>query len=291
MIYLTPMQEPTIGFIGLGLMGKPMAFNILKHGYSVVVYNRTIEKTKELQKQGAHVANSLKELGAQSDIIITMVTAAEDVRQVLLSEEGALNTARPGTIVIDMSTIGPSATKKINDEILQRSMHFIDAPVTGSTPGAINGTLTIFIGATQEDFQSAQPVLESMGKNLQHIGPVGTGQAIKMINNHLIAAITEAVAEGMILADNMNLPRDKVAEVIKTTALASPLVNMRLDKYTSEDFALLFSMANMHKDLELASNESAVELPVLNTVKKQLEKGITQNLAEEDFSTVIKTLT
>lgn len=285
------MQEPTIGFIGLGLMGKPMAFNILKHGYSVVVYNRTIEKTKELQKQGAHVANSLKELGAQSDIIITMVTAAEDVRQVLLSEEGALNTARPGTIVIDMSTIGPSATKKINDEILQRSMHFIDAPVTGSTPGAINGTLTIFIGATQEDFQSAQPVLESMGKNLQHIGPVGTGQAIKMINNHLIAAITEAVAEGMILADNMNLPRDKVAEVIKTTALASPLVNMRLDKYTSEDFALLFSMANMHKDLELASNESAVELPVLNTVKKQLEKGITQNLAEEDFSTVIKTLT
>ncbi|MDQ3099145.1 MAG: NAD(P)-dependent oxidoreductase [bacterium] len=286
-------HKTTIGFIGLGLMGKPMALNILKKGFPLVVYNRTESKTKELADQGAVVAHSPRELAEQSEIIVTMVTAVEDVHNILFSANGAIEGAQKGTLIIDMSTIGPTAAKLIDSELKEHGMHFIDAPVTGSTPGAINGTLTIFIGASDEDLQKATPLFETMGKNLQHLGPVGSGQAIKMINNHMIAATIEALSESMVLADGMNLSRAKVAEVLKTTALASPILNLKIDNYVKEDYSLLFTVANMKKDLSLAlaeAKKSNKGLPLLETVEKQFEKAMAQNLGEEDFSTIIKVL-
>lgn len=271
-----------------------MARNILRKGFPLYVYNRTQAKAVELEQEGAIVVGSPRELSERNvDVVITMVTGAEDVREVLFGDNGVVHSAKPGTIFIDMSTIGPTAAVAIQEELQSHGMHFIDAPVTGSTPGAINGTLTIFIGAEVEPLEKARPVFEAMGTNLQHMGPVGSGQAIKMINNHMIAATIQALSEAMLLADGMGLSRQKVADVLKTASIASPVMKLKIDNYVTEDFDLLFTVANMRKDLRLALDEALKahkELPVLQTVEGQYEKAMEKQLGDEDFSAVIKVM-
>ncbi len=281
-----------IGFIGLGLMGNPMAKNILKAGFHLTVYNRTSSKTNELKKLGADVAKTPQELAKQSDAIIIMITAGQDVEEVLFGKNGVVKGTKKGLIIVDMGTIGPTYAKKIVQKLKKYNIEYLDAPVTGSTPGAINGTLTIFVGGKKEIFEKVKPVFLAMGKTLHYMGPNGTGQAIKMINNFILASCFETLSECMLLADVMKLPRNKTAEVLKTVQATSPMMNLKLSNYVTGNFPLLFSMANMSKDVTLALKElrkTNRNLPTLQNME-QLYKKALKKYADEDFTAIIKTL-
>lgn len=281
-----------IGFIGLGLMGNPMAKNILKAGFNLTVYNRTSSKTKELEKLGAKVAKTPQDLTQQSDIIITMITAGQDVEQVLFGNKGVIKGAQKGLIIVDMGTIGPTYAKKIAKKLQSFGIEYLDAPVTGSTPGAINGTLTIFIGGKKEIFEKVKPVFSAMGKTLHYMGPNGMGQAIKMINNFILASVFETLSECMLLADTMGLPRKKTAEVLQTVPASSPMMILKLPSYINETFPLLFSMANMSKDVTLALQEMKKGNAKLATLQKMegLYKKAAKKYPNEDFTSIIKIL-
>lgn len=270
-----------------------MVKNLLKNNFSVTVWNRTHAKATLLEKEGARLAATPAELGRNCDVVITMVTAAEDVQSVLFSEQGVVSGIKKNSIIIDMSTIGPTAAKQIGYKLKEKELHFLDAPVTGSTPKAITGELTIFVGGEEAVYHKVKPVLEAMGTNLHYMGPIGSGQAIKLINNHLIAASVIALGEGMLLADAMNISREKVAIVLKTVPAMSGFMNLKLPNFVKNEYPLLFSTANMQKDLKLALQEamsSDQHLPILKQVVDLYEKATAANLSEHDMSAVVKIL-
>lgn len=286
-------MKQRVGFIGLGLMGNPMAKNILKKGFPLIVYNRTPRKTYELKILGAEVAKTPAEVASKSDVVITMVTAGKDVENVLFGTHGVVKGARKELVVIDMSTIGVQAAISIAHKVKKYSIEFLDAPVTGSTPKAITGELTIFIGGEKKTFEHVQDVLSAMGTNLQYMGTTGAGQAMKLINNHLVASTLVALAEGMLLADAMGLERKKVAETLKTVPAMSPFMNLRVTNFVHNTFPLLFSAANMKKDLTLAQLEAKKAkktLPMLKIVENLYKKALNKKLNNEDMSTVIKVI-
>ncbi len=286
------MSRLKIGFIGLGLMGEPMARNILKKGFPLTVYNRTVSKTKSLQDLGAQVANSPQELASEVDVVITMVTAGKDVESILFGKKGFVWGAKKDSIVIDMSTIGKFAAIEISKKLKKYDINFVDAPVTGSTPKAISGELTIFIGANKKVYEKVKSVLAAMGTNLQYMGEVGSGQAIKLINNHLVAATITALAEGMALADVMKLPRKKAAEALKSVPAMSGFMNLKIYNFVSNKFPLLFSASNMKKDVSLAQMEAKkgkIKLPILSTVEKLYTKA-ENKYGNQDMSNIIKVI-
>lgn len=281
-----------IGFVGLGLMGNPMAKNLLKAGFYLTVYNRTAGKTKELGKLGAHTAPSPEELAKKSDVVITMITAGADVEEVLFGKKGIVKGTKKDLIIIDMGTIGPTYARKIAKKLQSYDIEYLDAPVTGSTPAAINGTLTIFVGGKKEIFEKVKTVFLGMGKTIHYMGPSGNGQAIKMINNFILASTFETLSECMLLADVMNLPRVKTAEVLKTVPASSPMMHLKLPNYVGGEFPLLFSMANMSKDITLALKElkkTNKALPTLRKMEQMYRKALKKH-ANEDFTAIIKTL-
>ncbi|MGI0135359.1 MAG: NAD(P)-dependent oxidoreductase, partial [Candidatus Micrarchaeaceae archaeon] len=210
-------MKTTVGFIGLGLMGNPMAMNILKSNFSLSVFNRTLSKTDELQSSGAKVASSPRMLAFQVDVLITMVTGGNDVEAVLFGADGVVEGVHKDLVVIDMSTIGHVKAKEISRKLAEYGIGFLDAPVTGSTSKAFSGELTIFVGGDKAVLERCKPVLSAMGTNIVHMGPTGSGQAVKLANNFLTATFNEAMMEGMLLADGMGLPRQKVAEALINT--------------------------------------------------------------------------
>lgn len=279
-----------VGFIGLGLMGEPMAKNILKKGFPLIVYNRTPSKTKDLQKLGAKVVSSPSEMATLVDIVITMVTAGKDVEQVLFSKDGIVKGAKKGLVVIDMSTIGKISAIEIAQKLRKHGIDFIDAPVTGSTPKAITGELTIFIGGNKKSYEKVKSVFEAMGTNLQYMGEVGSGQAIKLINNQLVASTITALAESMVLADSLKLPRESVQKALSNVPVISAFMNLKMDNFVKNKFPLLFSASNMKKDVSLAQQEikkSKKNLPLLSTVEKLYSKT-EKKFGNQDMSTVIK---
>ena len=283
-------MQKKIGFIGLGLMGDPMSRNILKKGFPLTVWNRTPEKCKPLKDAGAAVASSPAALAKNSDVVILMVTAAKDVKEVLFGKDGVVEGARKGLTVIDMGTIGPTAAKEISTELAKKGIEYLDAPVTGSTPGAISGTLTIFIGGKADVFEEHKDVFEAMGTNIQYMGPTGSGQGIKLINNYIITASIAALSEGLMLSDALGLDKKRVAEVLSTVPAISKMQNVKLPYLVNEEFPLLFSLANMKKDVTLALEEAKRNnrnLPVLKHMQSILEEAMPE-YSEEDFSAIYK---
>lgn len=279
-----------IGFIGLGLMGNPMAKNILKAGFELTVYNRTKNKTTELKKLGAKVAALPQELAVNSDVIITMVTAPKDLEVVLFGKNGVVKSAKPGQVVIDMETIGPKAAKRVAKKLAGYRVEFLDAPVTGSTPKAITGELTIFIGGKKPVFEKVKPVFLAMGKNLNYMGPTGSGQAIKMVNNYLLAATVAAMGEAIILSDKLKLTRTQTGAALKSGVALSPMMLLKLENHIAGKYPLLFSTANMSKDVTLALNElkNKKSLPLLALLEKLYAKANKTKLTSQDYATIIK---
>lgn len=283
-----------VGFIGLGLMGNPMAKNILKKGFPLTIYNRTKEKTKELLSLGATSADSPGDLASQVDLLITMVTAGNDVEEILFGNQGAVYGAKKGFVVVDTSTIGPTAAKSIAKKLSSKHIDFLDAPVTGSTPKAISGELTIFVGGKKSVLEKTYTVLHAMGTNIVYLGSTGSGQAVKLINNYLLASYIEALSECMLLSDAMKLPRKKVVEALSQTPNLSPIMKLKFSNYIKDDFPLLFSLANMRKDLGLARSEmeqTKKYLPGLMQIESIYGKANEDTkLTSKDFSIIIKEL-
>lgn len=282
-----------VGFIGLGLMGNLMAKNILKSGFPLGVYNRTFSKTKELRNLGAVVAGSPKELAEWADLIVTMITGPEDVDEVIFGSNSITKAGRSDLIIVDMSTIGRAAAKKVAKKLSKFGIEFLDAPVTGSTPKAATGELTIFIGGKKEVYEKAKPTLFTMGKNLHYLGPVGNGQAFKLVNNFLVATGTQALSEAVILATILGLPKSKVATVLPEIPALSLMAKMNLPNLLAGEFPLRFSLSNMSKDLSLALaevKESKTKFPLLGTSEKIFQRAKKTDLAGKDFSSIVEYL-
>lgn len=281
-----------VGFIGLGLMGNPMAKNILKKGFSLSVYNRSVAKTKELQKLGATVAKTPMELGETCDVVIICVTGPKDVREVLLGKNGVALADRQELIVVDMSTIGPTAACRIADDLREMKIEFVDAPVTGGTTGAEKGSLTIFIGAKESIFEKVKPVLEAMGTDLQYVGKIGMGQGVKLINNLIVGETITALAEGFLLADEMKISRKKMAEALQNVFGLSPNMRNKMPNMISGKHSVTFSVANIRKDLKLAQLEldDKNKLPQLKVAEKLYKQGIDLGRGNDDLSAVIEVL-
>jgi 3-hydroxyisobutyrate dehydrogenase len=287
------MAIRTVGFIGLGLMGLPMSSNILKKGFPLTVYNRTKTKTIQLQKMGARVATSPRQVAELSDVVIIMVTGPREVEEVLMGRNGIIESQKKGLAVIDMSTIGLTAARAFSKKLEGNAIDFIDAPVTGSTPKAITGELTIFVGGKKEVFEKVKKLLGTMGKQIHYMGSVGSGQAIKLINNYIIAVSMLTLGESMLLADAMRLSRKRLGEVLTTVPAVSPMMQLKMPNFLTNTYPLLFSTANMRKDIDLAFKESKkgqLTLPMLRLVYKMFDEAMIEGLGDKDYSTVVKVI-
>ena len=282
-----------IAFIGMGTMGAPMALNILKAGYDVVVHNRHRDKEKLVAEAGAAQAASPAEAAAGADVVITCVSDTPDVRAILLGDDGVINGVKKGAVVVDMSTISPSATREMADTLSKKGIRMIDAPVSGGSEGAQKGTLAIMIGGDPDDVEKVRPVLEAMGKTITHVGPIGSGQLTKAINQVVIAATYLGVAEGMALGMKAGLDMEKVVAAIAGGAAGSWVLDNRASFMVKNDYPLGFRVRLHAKDLRIAleaARELGVTLPV-SALVEQVESGlIGRGFGDEDVSAMARSI-
>ena len=250
-----------IGFIGLGIMGNPMSKNLLGAGYEVTVWNRTASRMDELASVGASKAGSAAETAAQSDVTITMLTDSPDVEEVILGPEGVIEGARSRSVVIDMSTISPSVTRTIADKLAQKNVHMMDAPVSGSLPGAVGGTLSIMVGGDEAVFQRCLPIFDVMGGRVTLCGGNGMGQVTKLANQIIGLGTMAAVSEGLVFAVKAGGDPDALLKAFGGGAANSWMVENLAPKVFERDFAPGFMVDLAQKDLRLVL-ESAAELNV-----------------------------
>ncbi len=242
-----------IAFLGLGLMGGPMAANLARQGYHVLAWNRSKDRPgiEIAQQGGAIITDSIAKAVAQAGIIFTCVRDVPDVKELLLGEQGVVKYARPHSLIVDMSTIGSKAAKEIHSELQKHQLRFMDAPVSGGDVGAINGTLTIMVGGSSEDFAECKPLLEVMGKNIHLCGEVGSGQGVKMCNQVLAALTMVGLSEAMQLAKQQGLDPNLIVEVCGTGAAGSWALSNLGPKIIEEDYEPGFAIAHIIKDLRL----------------------------------------
>lgn len=258
-----------VGFIGLGIMGMPMARNLLKAGFEVVVYNRTKSKAEQLTKEGAKKADSPRELAMECPVVITIVSDTPDVEEVVLGKDGIIEGIKPGSVVIDMSTISPQATQRIAARLRQKEVHMLDAPVSGGEQGAIKGTLSIMVGGDAEVFERCKPIFEAMGKNIVHVGANGMGQTVKLMNQILLAGTLNAVAEALVFGQKAGVALDKAINAIKGGAAGSWQLENLGPRIIKRDFSPGFMVDLIQKDLRLVTETAAAmktPLPVTSLV-------------------------
>lgn len=258
------MADTTVGFIGTGLMGLPMARNLMKAGFRLRVFTRTKSRAEPLLQEGALWTDSPGEAAEGAEFVITMVSDTPDVREVLLGEKGVAFRAAPGTVVIDMSTISPSATRQMAADLAARGIHMLDAPVSGGVKGAIEGTLSIMVGGREDVLERARPVLEAMGSRIVHCGPNGSGQMTKLCNQIAVANHMVAAAEALVLARKAGLDPHAMIQAIGAGAAGSWVINVLGPKMVDHDFAPGFMIKLLQKDLRLvmdAASELGTPLP------------------------------
>lgn len=282
-----------VAFIGLGTMGVGMALNILNAGHELTVYNRTTGKEKGLINKGAKQASTPKDAAKETEIIVTCVSDTPDVEEIILGENGIIYSACKGSIVIDMSTISPAATRHISDELKGRGIKMLDAPVSGGPEGAKNGTLAIMVGGTEEDFNKALPILQVMGKTVTHVGPIGAGQTTKAINQIIISGTYLSVSEGLTLGIKAGLDMEKVIQAISGGAAGSWVLHNRGMNVVKNEYPVGFRVSLHHKDLKIAldtARDLGVTMPATALVA-QIENGlIAQDFGNDDVSSIGRTI-
>lgn len=280
-----------IGFIGLGTMGLPMASNLLRKGYPLTVYNRTMEKTADLVRQGAQAASSPAEAAREADVLITMLSNDTAIRQVFYDPNGIMEGIRPGMTVIDCSTISPHMSKTLHAELAELAVDFLDAPVTGSKPAAESGTLLFMVGGSEEALNEHRDVFEAMGQRIVYMGASGSGSYAKLAHNTIVGINAIGFIEGLALAAKANIDLDKFYEIVMAGAAASRQAELKGPKVLKRDFGTQFSLQLMHKDLRLASQLTdvlQVTAPLLNLAKNVFEMGLSKGLGEQDLSAIIQ---
>ena len=250
-------NKPSVGFIGLGIMGLPMAGHILKAGYPLTVYNRTRSKTRSLEAEGAAVAASPREVAENSRMIITMVSDSPDVQEVVAGAEGVLDGIRPGSVVMDMSTISPQVERDLDRQLREKGCTLVDAPVSGGDVGAQNATLAIMAGGEWEAFDRAVPIFETMGKTITYCGPVGSGQLTKLCNQILVAVTLMGVSEALVFAGKNGLDQRVMIEAVKGGAAGSWQLSNLAPRVVDRDFAPGFMVDLIQKDLRLVMESAA----------------------------------
>ena len=263
------MMEKRVGFIGLGIMGMPMARNLIKAGLEVVVHDRTTSKVEQMVSEGTKKADSPKELAEESPVVITIVSDTPDVESVILGENGIIEGIKAGSVVIDMSTISPQATQKIAARLREKGVYMLDAPVSGGEQGAVNGTLSIMVGGDAKIFKRCQPILEAMGKNIIHVGSNSMGQTVKLVNQILVAGTLNAVVEALIFAQKSGVDLEKAIDAVKGGAAASWQLTNLAPRIIRRDFRPGFMIDLMQKDLNLimgAARELKMPLPVTSFI-------------------------
>ncbi len=279
-----------VGFIGLGIMGKPMCKNLLKAGYELVVYNRSSPSVDELAAAGAEQAGSPREVASKVDVIITMLPNSPDVQEVVLGENGVIEGANPGSTLIDMSSISPHVARSIASLLANRGVRMLDAPVSGGEAGAIQGTLAIMVGGAEDDFEACYDLLRTMGKTVIRVGDIGAGNVTKLANQVIVAVNIAAMSEAMVLAVKCGVNPQLVYEAIRGGLAGSHVLDAKVPKVLQRDFEPGFRI-NLHiKDLQNALEagaESGSMLPLSGVVMQVMQAVKIEGLGEQDHSAIV----
>lgn len=284
-------MKPAVGFIGLGLMGRPMSLNLVKAGYSVTVWNRTASRASEVVAAGAKLATSPREVAAASDFLVTIVSDPPALEEVLWNENGAMQALKRGSIYMDSSTVSPSLARKISAACAARGVRFLDAPVTGGDWGAKKGELVFMVGGDAQTLKDAEPVIGVMGKKWFHLGPNGAGQTIKLAMNSLMALQVDALAEAVALVSGAGLPPEKLIEVMQSSMARSTVLDVKSQNFLKADYTPSFPLRLMHKDLGLAldlGNQVGVPLPAVAAARETYNAVKGAAKADLDYSAVMK---
>jgi 3-hydroxyisobutyrate dehydrogenase-like beta-hydroxyacid dehydrogenase len=280
----------TVAFIGIGIMGRRMARNVLKAGHALRVYNRTAAKTEELRGLGATVAASPREAAQGADAVITMVSDPPALAAVLEGPDGAFAGCRPGAFVIDMSTVDPGTSRAMGVKAQTLGLRYLEAPVTGGVGAAEQGTLTIMAGGSAEDFTAATPLLEAMGKKILHVGPLGQGAVMKLAANLVAASIITSLVEALGLTTKAGLDPGLVAEVL---AERSPLIGRAAPRILEGDYSARFPLKLSHKDVQLAlaaARDLGVPMFALASVAQVQAAALAKGYGELDQSATMRVL-
>ena len=273
-----------IGFIGLGLMGKPMAKNLLKVGYELVLYNRSRGPMEELAKLGAEMAESPSDLAERSAVIIEMVPDIPDINDVVFSERGVMKGVKEGSIFIDMSTNSPSYSKFLAEEFSKKGVEFLDAPVSGGDKGAMEGTLTIMVGGKEEVFERCLPIFRAMGRHIFYMGPHGSGQMSKLCNQIAVASNMAGICEALTLGSKAGLDLNKLVELIGSGAGGSWAMKNLAPKILKGDFEPGFKSSHLRKDLRYtikAAEELNLALPFSSLLYQFYNSLVGKGLGEK----------
>ena len=278
-----------IGFIGLGIMGKPMALNLLKSGFDVSILN-TSKACSELELAGAHVCLNIEDLSATCEVIITMLPDSPEVLEVV---NQLVHSIKPGTLFIDMSSIAPAATKNIDDIFKKKGVEALDAPVSGGQVGAVAGSLSIMVGGSKMAFKNALPIFEAMGKNIVHIGESGAGQITKICNQMIVGITIQAVSEAITLAKSAGVHVEKVRDVLLGGFAQSKILDLHGKRMIEENYMPGFTVNLHNKDLGIAlktSQELGLTLPGTEMAAESMAKAIKMGNGHLDHSSLILNL-
>jgi 2-hydroxy-3-oxopropionate reductase len=260
-----------IGFIGLGIMGRPMARNLLKAGYTLVVHSRSRGPVDEIAGAGAKVGSSPRDVAAQCDLLITMLPNSPDVEQVVLGRDGVIEGARPGLILLDMSTISPLVSQKIGAALAEKSVKMLDAPVSGGEKGAIDGVLSIMVGGDKAVFDKVLPIFQAMGKTITHLGPLGAGGFTKLANQIIVAVNLTALGEALTLAKKAGLDRELTLQALAGGLAGSKCLDQKKPNYLANTYNPGFKIDLHYKDLGLIMESAralGVPLPATAAVQE-----------------------
>ena len=281
---------PSIGFIGLGIMGKPMARNLLKAGYSLTVHSRSPGSVDELVGEGAAKGASSSDVAQRSDMVVTMLPDSPDSELVILGENGVLQGAQEGSVIIDMSSIAPLVSQRIAAEAAKKKVEFLDAPVSGGEPRAVEGTLAIMVGGKAEVFERCSPVLQAMGSSVVRVGEAGAGNTVKLANQIIVAANIEAIGEAFVLAQKAGIDPELVFEAVRGGLAGSNAMEAKAPMIMAGNFNPGFRIRLHQKDLHnalLTGKDLGVPLPVTGLVQQMLGALINSGRGECDHSAIV----
>src|SRR5919108_6052320 len=280
----------SVGFIGVGNMGNPMASNVLKAGFPMTVYDRSPQAMENLLQAGAHPAASAREVAEAAEIVLTSLPASPDVEAVYLEPGGLVESAKPGTILIDLSSVFPSTPRKIEPQAMARGVHFLEAPVSGGVTGARAATLAIMVGGDPEVLTRAPPVLRAIGPNIFHVGPAGAGNTVKAINNMMASVNALAMMEGLTLGVKAGLDPMTIYDVVKASSGGSKALERIPRALVPRNFEPGFKVALMNKDLETfhtIAKELHVPVSFANVAQQYEQMALAAGLGEQDTSVVM----
>jgi 2-hydroxy-3-oxopropionate reductase len=290
---MTETSKPAVGFIGLGIMGRPMARNLLAAGYRLVVFDVLPAAVEELVAAGAAAGRSPRAVAAETDVLITMLPDSPEVRSVYLGLDGAFEALREGWLAVDMSSIAPGTARELAERAAAAGAEILDAPVSGGDKGAIAGTLSIMVGGSEAGFARAKPILEVMGRTIVHVGPAGAGQVVKVCNQVVVGVVIEAVSEALVLGAKAGVDPGRIADVLQGGLAATKVLEMRRQNMLSGRFDPGFRIRLHLKDLKNAlelARETGVSLPATAAVEQLMRAAAVNGRGDFDHSGLITVL-